>query len=181
MRQTVTGHQVNLSIPAMRAYWELPESVAAEVIYGKLYILPPPKRYHQEIAGEVFGQLWLFAKTTDVGYAWQQRTGLFLNDGSDAVEPDVFFRKQTNQNCDLDDKGIFGPPDLIIEVLSSNKKHDRVLKRTLYEQTGVKEYWIINPETKESFGYLLNNSVYDEPLTLSSKIHIRVLDLIINF
>jgi len=89
---TVTTKMINNSIHAMRAYWKLPEHVCAEVIYGKLYILPSPKRYHQEITGDLFGELWVFGKTTGVGMAYVQRTGIFLNDGSDAVEPDVLFR-----------------------------------------------------------------------------------------
>jgi len=178
---TTTKHKINYSIPAMRAYWKLPEHVWSEVIYGKLYILPPPKLYHQVIAGDLFGELWLFAKETGAGRAYMQRTGVILNDGNDAVEPDVVFRKNDNQNCEPYDHGFIGPPDLIIEVLSSNKKHDRVLKLGLYQQAGVKEYWIIDPGTKDSFGYLLNNSTYDEPLVLNSKIHVRVLDKIIAY
>jgi Uma2 family endonuclease len=179
---TITTNKINYSIPAMSTYWSLPHHVWSEVIYGKLYILPPPKRYHQEIVGELFFELMMFAKATGVGKPYVQRTGVFLNDGGNAVEPDVLFRKHDNQNCIPDDRGLFGPPDLIIEVLSSNKKHDLVLKLDLYQQSGIKEYWVIDPITKESRGYLLqNDNTYNEPLIMNSKIHVRVLDKEISF
>ena len=176
-----TKVRFNYSIPAMRAYWKLPERVWSEVIYRRLYILPNHSRYHQEIAGDLFGQLWLFAKTTGIGKAYMQRTGVAFNNGDDVVEPDILFRKNDNDKCTLYNRGLYGPPDLIIEVLSSNEKHDRVLKLSLYEQTGVKEYWIVDPETKDAWGYLLDNNMYPEPLTMNSKLNIRVLDKEISF
>ena len=36
-------------------------------------------------------------------------------------------------------------PDLCIEVLSSNRAHDRVTKRFLYAEAGVAEYWVVEP------------------------------------
>ncbi|HEX8059663.1 MAG TPA: Uma2 family endonuclease [Cyclobacteriaceae bacterium] len=176
-----TTHKINHSISAMRLWEKLPEGTLAEVIYGKLYILCMPERYHQKIAGDLFGELWLFAKTTGVGSAYIMNTGVFLNEGSDVVGPDVVFITNNNNLCAIDDKGLFGPPDLIIEVLSSNKKHDRVLKLELYEKAGVREYWIVDPETKDSFGFLLKNNRYDEPLLMNAMINIRILNKTINF
>lgn len=49
-----------------------------------------------------------------------------------------------------------GVPDLVIEILSpGNKKHDQVTKKNLYEKFAVKEFWIVDPETKEATGYWL--------------------------
>jgi Uma2 family endonuclease len=78
----------------------------------------------------------------------------------DVVQPDICVI------CDLsklDDKGCIGAPDLIVEILSpSTTKHDRVTKMKLYEEFGVREYWIVNPKTKTVYVFLLQpNGKYD--------------------
>lgn len=65
----------------------------------------------------------------------------------------------------LDDKGCKGAPEFIIEVVSSsNTSLDYVKKLYLYEKFNVKEYWIINPETRHILIYKLNDTnQYSEP------------------
>ena len=46
-------------------------------------------------------------------------------------------------------RGIEGPPDLAIEVISpSNKRHDLVRKRSLYARAGIREYWLVDPQAR---------------------------------
>jgi Uma2 family endonuclease len=62
------------------------------------------------------------------------------------VEPDVLYVSRENQSR-ITEANLQGPPDLAIEVLSeSNRRHDEVTKRKLYERAGVQEYWIVDPE-----------------------------------
>ncbi|MDF2722039.1 MAG: hypothetical protein K0Q59_1714 [Paenibacillus sp.] len=57
--------------------------------------------------------------------------------------------------------GIYGAPDLVVEVLSpSTARHDKLEKKALYEKHGVKEYWIINPADKSIEVYLLKDKAY---------------------
>ncbi|PUU86305.1 Uma2 family endonuclease [Halanaerobium sp.] len=68
------------------------------------------------------------------------------------VQPDIMVI------CDpenvVDDK-YQGVPDLLVEVLSpSSRKRDLILKLNLYSKSGVKEYWIINPENKKITQYV---------------------------
>jgi Uma2 family endonuclease len=66
--------------------------------------------------------------------------------------------------CDenkLDDKGCNGAPDLIVEILSpNNSKHDVDTKFNLYQESGVKEYWIVEPEERFVLVYTLQNEEY---------------------
>ena len=63
--------------------------------------------------------------------------------------------------CDpkkIQPKGIFGAPDLVAEVLSPSTAHrDRSYKKDVYEQAGVKEYWIVSTAEKSVEQYLLQD------------------------
>jgi len=70
------------------------------------------------------------------------------------VQPDLCIVCDTSK---IERKGINGAPDLIIEILSSNKKRDLTEKYALYEREEVQEYWIIHPDEKWLVVYTLNN------------------------
>ena len=64
----------------------------------------------------------------------------------DIVEPDLVF-VAPDQFEILTDTNIQGTPALVDEILSpSTRKRDREIKRQLYERTGVREYWLVDPE-----------------------------------
>ena len=76
----------------------------------------------------------------------------------------------------IDKRGLKGVPDLIIEVLSSgNKKYDSVKKKKLYEKFGVKEYGLVDPETKIANGFLLKRLSYVSQKKSHQQLHSRVL------
>jgi len=167
----------DLSVAAMREWEKLPEGIRAEVIYGKLYILPFATRYHADIVMRITHDLMNHVIDNELGLVYNCGVGVYLLDGANVVGPDVVFISKNNPFAQLDRKGIFGPSDLHIEVLSpSNRRHDLVRKKKLYEEAGVKEYWIIDPDTKVATGYLLENGGYSKPVIMKSKIHIRILD-----
>lgn len=124
-----------------------------ELIDGELFMMSPPNRFHQSISIELSRQLanFLDGKMCKV-FAAPFSVKLFANpkDRNEliktAVEPDI------SVICDpskLDRQGCIGAPDMIIEILSpSSMRHDRLTKLRLYQQAGVKEYWIANPEEK---------------------------------
>jgi len=62
----------------------------------------------------------------------------------DVVEPDLVMA--ADQLEILTDKNIQGTPALVIEILSpSTGSRDRKIKRELYDRTGVREYWMVDP------------------------------------
>ena len=74
------------------------------------------------------------------------------------VEPDI------TVVCDpakLDDIGCRGAPDLVMEILSpSTQRHDRLTKFNLYQQAGVREYWIVDPVSRSVQVFLLEDGRY---------------------
>jgi Uma2 family endonuclease len=80
---------------------------------------------------------WLLTAPLDVFFS-----------GADPVQPDIVVLVP-DSNTSLVARGIEGPPDLLVEVLSpSNRGHDLLTKRALYARAGVREYWIVDPESR---------------------------------
>jgi Uma2 family endonuclease len=65
-----------------------------------------------------------------------------------------------NRHILKDDGYIHGAPDIIIEVLSSDTKRDLVKKKSLYERAGVKEYFVVNPDNRDTTLWSLTNGSY---------------------
>lgn len=135
--------------------YALPEGERAELINGELYMMATPTTVHQLLLGELV--------VTIANYIKQKKGSCKVfpapfavlphNDDSTYVEPDI------SVICDrekLDNKGIHGAPDWVIEIVSpSSKKLDYVIKLAEYQTAGVREYWIVDPLKKIVMVYLL--------------------------
>lgn len=166
-----------------RAAWRtLPGWIRAEVIDEHLYILPRPTTYHALTITNISATLIEHIVKRDLGTLCLGEVDVFLNKEANSVVPDILFVAKGNQEASVERKGVVGAPDLIIEVLSpGNRRHDLVVKKELYEKAGVKEYWIIDPDTKDAQGYLLRDSKYETPLSMNSELYIRILRKNIKF
>ncbi len=159
----------------MEVYKMLPEGTLAELIDGIIYMSPSPIRRHQQIIGKLFSDMYQFAIKENIGEVYVSPFDVYLDDHANAVQPDIIFVSKKNEGIVKDH--IHGVPDLLIELLSpGNKSHDTVKKKNLYEKFGVKEYWIIDPETKESIGYALEGKIYKEFFKSSGQISSLLLD-----
>jgi hypothetical protein len=68
--------------------------------------------------------------------------------GADPVQPDILLILSGSWAVG-GGRGVQGPPDLLVEVLSpSNRGHDLLTKRALYARAGVQEYWIVDPASR---------------------------------
>lgn len=88
---------------------------------------------------------------------------IYLDEKSNAVQPDIVVILKGNTGR-VNSHGHFsGVLDLIFEILSpGNKDFDLIRKKDLYEKFGVKEYWIIDPESRLSIGYKLSNRKFEK-------------------
>ncbi|MFY0605947.1 MAG: Uma2 family endonuclease [Cyclobacteriaceae bacterium] len=122
-----------------------------EIIKGKIFEMSPaPKRVHQGISTVIFGEIYSYLKGENCKVYSAPFDVRFPNNANDSndqtftvVQPDICVV------CDLsklDDAGCKGAPDLIVEILSpSTASRDLHDKFELYEEHGVKEYWVVFP------------------------------------
>jgi Uma2 family endonuclease len=90
---------------------------------------------HDYIAKQRLGQLYL--APLDVVLSQE-----------DVLQPDILFISKERSHI-ITEKNIQGAPELVIEILSpATADRDRSLKRKLYAKFGIKEYWIVDPESK---------------------------------
>lgn len=152
--------------------WHFQERV--ELIKGWIHKMSPaPRRLHQEVEGNLYFMLRGFfqGKSCKI-YQSPFDVRLSQKDSNNketetVVQPDVSIICDLNK---LDKLGCKGAPDLIVEVLSpSTIKKDYTEKFNLYEENGVKEYWLANPEGKALQIFYLENDKYEELETYEEK------------
>jgi Uma2 family endonuclease len=116
-----------------------------EIIDGELYEMPSPTWAHSQVIASLISLLLPVLQRLGARWATAPLNVFFA--GADPVQLDLVVLLPGGRARPAR-RGIEGPPDLLIEVLSpSNRGHDQVRKRTLYARGGVREYWIIDPDT----------------------------------
>ena len=154
--------RVYFTVSDLNSLPDWPESPLLELINGDLFLMPSPDTAHQKITGEIFFQIKTFLNNNPIGTIFSAPYDVVLSD-EDTIIPDIVFVSKTNEKI-MTSKNIQGPPDLIIEVVSTNRKHDFISKRDLYEKFGVKEYLIVDFRDKLFFKYVLTNEgIYKSP------------------
>jgi Uma2 family endonuclease len=139
--------------------WELDVGERFELIYGEAYAMSAPNTRHQEILGGIFNQFYnyLQGKPCKVYPAPFDVRLFYAEDESDdtVVQPDI------TVICDEKKRGYEGcrgAPDLVIEILSpSNTAIEMEQKLKLYQEAGVREYWIVDPENNAITIYRLKD------------------------
>ena len=160
-----------------------PELPRYELIGGEAVLFATPMRRHQKIVGRLFNKIfnYLDGKQCEV-YDAPLGARLFQKDGEKTEDADTVLIPDISVICDpnkLDDYGVKGAPDMIVEVLSpSNRRHDVWTKFHLYEKAGVREYWIVDPDKNTLAVHLLDEGKYGSPLFYieTAKVKVEVLD-----
>jgi Uma2 family endonuclease len=117
-----------------------------EIIEGELYEMPSPTSLHATVIMNLLGLLLQTVARLD-GKLFTASLDVFVP-GGDPVQPDIMVILPGGA-ARLVRRGVEGPPDLVVEVLSpSNRGHDLLTKRALYGRAGVREYWIVDPEAR---------------------------------
>ncbi len=125
---------------------------ALEIIKGKIFKMVAPSSLHQDIFRVLFLALGnhfknqscrLYSAPFDVRLLDRKKSLKANKDVYTVIQPDICII------CDLkkiDKAGCVGAPDLMIEILSpGNSKREMKIKKELYAESGVREYWVVDP------------------------------------
>lgn len=130
-------------------YINLPESEERryELIAGEIYMVPSPVPKHQDIVGKLYMIFSSFVQAHGLGRVFVSPLDVVLSK-EDVLQPDILFISKDRESI-IAERNIQGAPDLVVEVLSpGTADRDRTLKRTRYLKFGVREYWIVDPQSK---------------------------------
>lgn len=125
--------------------YALPEGQRAELIDGALYMMSPPGRIHQELVYQLGRKVGDYIDAHHGEYkVYPAPFAVFLNeDNHTYVEPDLSIICDKDK---LDERGCNGAPDWVIEIVSpGSQRMDCLIKLFKYRDTGVREYWVVNP------------------------------------
>ena len=147
-----------------------------ELIDGIPYMMSAPNRRHQKLLGNLHAQFWnlLKGKPCEVYIApFDVRLNADTLDDT-VVQPDLLI---VCNHSILNDAGCAGSPDMLVEILSpSTSRYDRTLKFNTYLKSGIREYWIIDPETKTLAVHILKDNNYIlHPYTNEETVSVHVL------
>ncbi len=156
-------------------YYSLPDERRVELIDGVFYDMTAPAIIHQKILGELFvlfrecadaceGECEVFVAPCDVRLDCDNKT---------MVQPDIFL---ICHPYDLGANALDGAPDLTLEILSpATRAKDMLLKLHKYQNAGVKEYWIVDPDHDTVLVYdLRSDDYYPEKYDFNSFIPIHI-------
>ena len=115
-----------------------------EKINGQEVLMSPrPATRHSRAAGRIYGIFFQFLRKKRCEAFFEHEVHL---DDENVFVPDVLIICDKNK---IKTNWIDGAPDLVVEVLSpSTTINDRGIKKDVYERSGVKEYWIVDPSAK---------------------------------
>ena len=159
------------------AYFSLPDTNRIVELSEGEFIMPPhPTDTHQRVVGYLYRALHDYVIDHDLGFVRFAPLPVRLWRGK-IREPDVLF--VSHAHADRIGEQFYGPPDLVMEVLSPGTRSvDRGEKFLEYARAGIGEYWLVDPEAQTIEVFVLK----DEAFTLlvkagpGEKAHSQVLD-----
>ncbi|MCM3879107.1 MAG: Uma2 family endonuclease [Vicinamibacterales bacterium] len=131
-----------------------------ELYDGEIVVVPTPLPRHQDVVFRIAKALDAYAERCG-GRMFIAPLDIVLSDYN-VLQPDVlFFRASRVHLIDLD-RVTRHAPDIAVEVLSpSTRKRDHGRKMEIYEQYGVREYWLVNPIDRSVERYELVRDHYE--------------------
>ncbi len=142
-------------------YCRTPDDERYELLDGELVMVPAPSTGHQRIDTRLGALLHVFVNEKDLGEVFHAPFDVVLSE-TDVVQPDLLFISNERAYI-ITPANARGAPDLVVEILSpSTATRDRTRKRALYARYGVREYWLVDPDTRTVTVLLLDDGAFAE-------------------
>ena len=148
--------------PKQKMSWQeflawLDEDIWAEWVNGEVLIMSPASNLHQALVLFLAALMQHWAEAFDLGVIRTEPFLVKLPEPLPARAPDIIFVAKDNLHK-LTTNYLDGAPDIAVEIISpDSRSRDRGEKFYEYEQAGVKEYWLIDPDRKQGEFYRRGN------------------------
>ncbi len=137
-------------------YENTPEGGKYQFIDFEIIEMPSPTPQHQEVTLNLCVMLRKYVLENNLGKVYISPMDVQFDIGN-VLQPDILFLSNAKLNI-AQSKRINGSPDLVVEVLSESSAYfDFKKKKAIYEHHSVKEYWIVDAQTKSI--EVLENSI----------------------
>ena len=142
-------------------YLKTPDDERWELLNGELLMAPSPNMSHQRVVMDLGTLLNTFMHESGVGVVYSAPADVVLSD-TNVVQPDLLFVSREREQI-ITHANIQGAPDLAVEIRSpSTGERDRTVKRKLYAEHGVKEYWLVDPDAMTVTVLVLGEHDFEE-------------------
>lgn len=118
-----------------------------ELINNSLVMEPSPEISHQRASLSLVKKMDDFVEKHHLGLVLEAPMDVELDDDN-VFQPDILFISNARLGIIQDDRKIKGAPDLVVEILLSNKKCDQEEKKYVYELHDVREFWLVDTKKK---------------------------------
>ncbi len=126
-------------------YAKLPEGAPYQLIEGELVMSPAPEEAHQRVEMRFVLDLGNFVTQRELGQVYTSPMDVYFGE-RETYQPDIVFVSRERLEI-ITRTRIEGAPDLVVEILSpATGYYDLAHKKDVYEKSGVKEYWILDPK-----------------------------------
>jgi len=130
-----------------------------ELIEGEIVMTPSPGFYHQKTVMNLSAILHDFVKKNSLGIVLTAPMDLYV-DEVNVLQPDIIFISKEKSYI-IEETKINRSPDLVIEIISpSTEVRDREIKKKIYANAEIQEYWIADPAAKVIEVHLLGDEGY---------------------
>lgn len=144
-------------------YLAIPEDgKRREILAGTLIVTPAPRPLHQRVVRRLTTLLDAYFGGAAKGEVFAAPIDLLLTE-HDVLQPDLLV---VDDRALITDRGIEGPPLLVVEVLSkATAAHDRGPKLQRYAELGVRHHWLVDPDRRRVECHRLAGSVYERTVS----------------